>query len=178
MDIRHIMCVHAMLVRLKPYRTLEIGGHTGCSSSAFIAAGIPDAHFAEISPNDKFLSVVAGRGVVHQRKGCDVIREEDPFDVILVDGAHDLESVTEEMEALMAKPPRVIVAHDVTSTAIGLPYCEGAALFLGLEGNGWMTVTDCRQRDGERTERGLLMAYMDGDVEAERAILSAMIEYT
>lgn len=156
------MWVYELLTRMKPTRTLEIGGYTGCSSSAFVAAGVPDAHFAEISPNEKFRSVVLGNGTIHQRKGCDVIRDEAPFDVILVDGAHDMDSVMEELHEILAKPPKVIIAHDIGSTDVGYPHCEGARhLYWELARNGWDGECDWEHRDGERTERGLMIVTKD-----------------
>lgn len=162
MDRRHIACVYELLMLMKPARTLEIGGYSGCSSSAFVAAGILDAHFSEIAPRADFLSVVSGFGYVHHRKGCEVLREMDPFDVVLVDGSHDLVSVTEELEQLLAKPPKVIIAHDVNSTNVGFPLCEGAAhLWNEIQRLGWRGRVDVKAREGERTDRGLMMATLD-----------------
>jgi len=162
MDRRHIACVYEFLMRMQPARTLEIGGYSGCSSSAFVAAGIPDAHFAEIGPRRDFLEVVAGHGIIHQAKGCDVLRDERHFDVVLVDGSHELQAVQEELFELMQKPPLVIIAHDVNSMNVGFPLCEGAAhLWEELDALGWYWMCDKQFRQGEKTERGLLIATQD-----------------
>lgn len=161
MDKRHIACVYELLMLLKPTRTLEIGGYSGCSSSAFIAAGIPDAHFAEIAPRRDFLSVIGDKAVhaVHPVKGCYVLANEAQFEVVLVDGSHELDAVKEELEQLLTKPPRVIIAHDVNSMNVGFPLCEGAAhLWNELVRLGWTGRVDLKAREGERTDRGLLMA--------------------
>lgn len=165
MDRRHIAWVYEVLIRMQPSRTLEIGGYSGCSSSAFVAANIPDAHFAEVSPRADFLSVVRGHGTIHQRKGADVLSDGMPFDVVLVDGSHELEAVTEELDQLLANPPRLIIAHDVRSTSVGFPMCEGAAyLEQVLWSVGWLWEVDAEPREGERTDRGLLMATRDPDL--------------
>ena len=103
-DVRHILWVYELLMRMKPQRTLEIGGYSGCSSSAFVAAGIPDAHFAEIAPRRDFIEVVNGHGTIHARKGCEVLDYSDPFDVVLVDGSHEMGAVQEGYAAMMRKP--------------------------------------------------------------------------
>lgn len=170
MDIRHIGWIYELLIRMKPTRTLEVGSHTGCSSSAFIAAGVPDAHFAEISPNDKFLSVVSGKGTVHQRKGAHVLMDEDPFDVVLLDGAHDLESVKEEWEAMQGKLPRVLILHDVFSAQQGYPHCEGPAWLYEEMPTTWECFSDNAKREGEATHRGLAIFVRDGQA---NSLLSA-----
>jgi hypothetical protein len=88
-----------------------------------------------------------------------------PFDLVLVDGNHDLDSVTEEIEALDANPPLIIVAHDVCSTAAGYPYCEGAALLhQHLRDAGWLITVDAEDRVGEATKRGMLVATRDAAI--------------
>lgn len=167
MDLRHIDWLYHVLKVVKPKRTLEIGGYTGCSSAAFVAAGIPDAHFAEISPNDKFRSVVQGHGTIHQRKGREVIASEAPFDLVLIDGAHDMDSVMEELEALKVKGtwPKIIVAHDVNSTAAGYAHCEGAGMIpTWMEHHGpemYYMTTDSKERQGEATQRGMFIIWTE-----------------
>lgn len=174
MDKRHILWVYELLIRMKPLRTLEIGGYSGCSSSAFVAAGVPDAHFAEIAPRSDFLSVVQGHGMIHVRKGCDVLRGEPVFDVVLMDGSHELEAVKEEYDALMAKPPRIIIAHDINSSVVGFPLCEGPDwLFNTLAGSGWDGEQDCQLRECEMTHRGI--AFFTKDQDLRDMILDAMI---
>ena len=173
MDKRHILWVYELLMRMKPQRTLEIGGYSGCSSSAFVAAGIPDAHFAEIAPRRDFIEVVNGHGTIHARKGCEVLDYSDPFDVVLVDGSHEMEAVQEEYAALMRKPPKVIIAHDVNSAFVGFPLCEGPDwLFNTLAESGWDGEQDCQLRPFEMTHRGI--AFFTKDQGLRDMILDAM----
>ena len=162
MDRRHILWLRYLLMQTGVERTLEIGVHTGASASAFIAAKVPDAHFADIGITLEARKVIGEHGTLHQRKGCDIIYDMPPFDLVLVDGNHDLDSVTEEIEALEEKTPRIIVAHDITSTDAGYPYCEGAAyLHKHLLYSGWLITTDTEDRVGEATKRGMLVATRD-----------------
>jgi len=174
MDRRHILWVYELLMRMKPQRTLEIGGYSGCSSSAFVAAGVPEAHFAEIAPRRDFIEVVNGHGTIHARKGCEVLDYSDPFDVVLVDGSHELDAVKEEYDALMAKPPRVIIAHDINSAIVGFPKCEGAnMLFRSLYDGGWYWNADREEREGEMTHRGI--GFFTLDKPMRNMVLDAMI---
>jgi len=168
MDRRHILWLYEVLKRTGVQRTLEIGVYSGASSSAFVAAGIPDAHFCDIATREDAMSVVSGRGTFHQLKGCEVLKAERTFDLVFVDGNHALDVVTEEVDALLANPPHIIVAHDVNSTAAGYPYCEGGEyLWHTLEREGWTCVVDAKERGPEEmTKRGMLVATKDGRNEA------------
>ena len=168
MDRRHIMLLREVIQRTGVRRTLEIGVHSGASSTAF--AGVPDAHHADITSRDDARSMMPG--TFHHRKGADVLRDEAPFDLVLVDGNHGMEAVQEELEVLMAKPPRIIVAHDINSSAVGFPHCEGAhLLWQHLQADLWWCIVDAADRPGEMTKRGLLVATKDRD--AIRHILDA-----
>lgn len=176
MDRRHILCLHDVLVLTGMQRTLEIGTHTGASASAFIAAGIPDAHFCDPTTYQQALNVIGGRGTVHARKGCDVLADQPPFDMVLVDGAHDLVSVCEELMVLLKKPPAIIMAHDVSSTKAGFILCEGAAYLVdALKEDGWTCIIDDKYREGEMTHRGLLMATKDQRLADIMAAVAARI---
>jgi hypothetical protein len=168
MDRRHILWLYEVLKATGVKRTLEIGSYHGCSSSAFIAAGIPDAHFADISVHQRMRDVIGDKGTIHQRKGCDVLRDEEPFDLVLLDGAHDLQSVREELDELQVKAPQFIVAHDTNSTNLDFPYCEGAwCLWDDLSRQyptiDWDAVEDTKTRAGEMTGRGMLIAFREHD---------------
>ena len=159
MDRRHILWIYEILTRMEVERTLEIGVYSGCSSSAFVHAGVVDAHFCDVTRRADAMQVIDGHGTFHQRKGCDVLRDEKPFDLVFVDGAHDFASVSDELTALMDNPPEIIVAHDVNSSAVGFPHCEGAAyLWERLQVLGWHCIVDAKDRPGEMTKRGMLVA--------------------
>ena len=155
-DRRHILWIYEVLKRTGVRRTLEIGVHSGCSSSAFVAAGVPDAHFCDPTRRADAMSVIEGHGTFHQRKGVEVLRSEPRFDLVFVDGRHDMEAVTEELEALLDNPPDIIIAHDVNSTRAGFAHCEGAQyLWERLREDEWVGNWDKKNREGEMTIRGL-----------------------
>lgn len=167
MDRRHILWLHDILVATGVQRTLEIGTHTGASASAFIAANVSDAQFADPSMTAEALSVIRGRGTFHQARGCDVLLAQPAYELVLVDGNHAMEAVCEEILVLLKKPPAIIVGHDVSSTAAGFAHCEGAAyLWEALLHDGWDCIVDNAKRDGEMTHRGMLVATKDQRLKA------------
>jgi predicted O-methyltransferase YrrM len=177
MDRRHILWLYRILKATGVQRTLEIGVHSGASSSAFVAAEVPDAHFCDIASRADAMSVIRGKGTFHQRKGCEVLRDEPPFDLVFVDGNHSADAVAEEIAALEWKPPYILVAHDVFSTDAGYPHCEGAAnLREWAKANYTFVHFDAYKREGEATQRGMMVAtsipvIAEAIIEAHSAIL-------
>lgn len=160
-DKRHIWWLLEVIKATEVKRTLEIGVLDGCASSAFVNEG---AEFCDISWNAKARIICNGK-IQHQRKGVDVLRSEEHYDLVFVDGSHELKDVEEEVNALLAKPPKIIVAHDVNSTAAGFPHCEGAHYLMErLQQEGWIITIDAKKRPNEKTERGMLMATKDSDL--------------
>ena len=159
MDRRHILWLYRILKATGVQRTLEIGVHSGASSSAFVAAEVADAHFCDITRRVDAMSVIRGKGTFHQRKGCEVLRDEPPFDLVFVDGNHSADAVAEEIADLEWKPPYILVAHDVFSTDAGYPHCEGAAnLRVWAKANYPFVHFDGYERQGEATQRGMMVA--------------------
>jgi predicted O-methyltransferase YrrM len=177
MDRRHILWLYRILKSTGVQRTLEIGVHSGASSSAFVEAGLPDAHFCDITRRADAMSVIQGKGTFHQRKGCEVLRDEAPFDLVFVDGNHSAEAVAEEIFELSLGKPDILVAHDVFSTDAGYPHCEGAAnLREWAKANYTFVHFDAYKREGEATQRGMMVAtsipvIAEAIIEAHSAIL-------
>lgn len=164
MDRRHILWLYEVLKRTGVKRTLEIGVYSGASSAAFVHAEIPDAHFCDITARKDAMSVIEGKGTFWQMPGVEVLRKSEPFDLVFVDGNHALDAVKEEVDALLAKPPRIVVAHDINSTVAGYPHCEGAHyLWETLQREGWSCTVDAKERGPqELTKRGMLVATCSG----------------
>ena len=177
MDRRHILWLYRILKAAGVQRTLEIGVHSGASSSAFVEAGVPDAHFCDIASRADAMSVIRGKGTFHQRKGCDVIMDEPVFDLVFVDGNHSADAVAEEIFELSLGKPDILVAHDVFSTDAGYPHCEGAAnLREWAKANYTFVHFDGYKREGEATHRGMMVATSipavgEAIIEAHSAIL-------
>lgn len=172
MDRRHVYLIHGLLARWNFSEALELGSFMGASSTAFIEAvncgHLKRATFCDVDVTDSLLHVLANardsdKVRLTREHSWDVLESDDAFDFILVDANHDTDSVTKELNRLVLRKPLCLVAHDTNATAAGRPRCEGAILlkraFEALP--GYQCLEDCKQRDGERTDRGLFLATTD-----------------
>jgi hypothetical protein len=190
MDHRHIFIMHEVLKAWPFESALEIGSFNGASSTAFVEAinsgvGLGErgiATFCDVSISDSLIDVVRNcndpaRVRVTPQPSWAVLDSELPFDFVLVDAAHDMDSVTLEVRRLLARRPVCVMAHDTSATDAGYSRCEGAAMlkrtFMGLR--GYRSIEDNRKRDGERTDRGLFLATTD--MELYRRAANVFAEY-
>lgn len=173
MDRRHIWMLHDVLCGWPFRNALEIGSFNGASATAFVEAinkgqglGVSgSATFCDVSVTHSLMSVVQNcrdpeRVRITPQPSWQVLDSELPFDFVLVDASHDIESVSLEMTRLLKRRPLCVMAHDTNATQAGYSKCEGAALlaetFRGLPGYG--CIEDNAKRPGERTDRGLFLA--------------------
>ncbi len=165
-DARHIACMKELVERGGFKRALEIGVWTGAMTSGFFPAlrsgALGSLLCCDIQFQDDFQRVIAGVPNIDldERSSHAVLQERGgEFDMIFVDGCHELDCVREEARLLLKHHPRLIAAHDVTAAINGFAGCEGAMiLHSALQGAGYICQLDCRQRDGEKTPRGFLLA--------------------
>jgi hypothetical protein len=176
MDRRHIFIMHEVLKTWPFESALEIGSFNGASSTAFVEAinsgeglgqsGI--ATFCDVSVSASLMDVAGNcrdlsRVRVTPQPSWAVLDSALPFDFVLVDAAHDIDSVSIEVRKLLARRPLCVMAHDTSATDAGYSRCEGAAMlkrtFMGLR--GYRSIEDNVKREGERTERGLFLATTD-----------------
>ena len=163
MDRRHILWL-ARVVRQYRCDVVEVGSHTGASASG-ILHGLchgAQAHFVDPTITDglrKVTSPVSERAHLHAMRGVDFLKDSRAG-IVFLDGAHDLRSVAEELDVLLANDHTgIIAAHDTRSSEMGLPMCEGPAyLRERLTALGWTITEDHKDRPCERTARGLLFA--------------------
>jgi hypothetical protein len=173
MDKRHVFMLHGVLCAWPFASALEIGCFNGASSTAFVEAlnkgeglgaeGV--ATFCDVSVSESLMDVAmhcrhAHRVRITPQPSWQVLDSNEFFDFILVDAAHDLDSVTLELKRLMRRRPLCVMAHDTSATAAGFSKCEGAE-FLKHEfqkQSDYRCIEDNARRDGERTERGLFLA--------------------
>jgi len=167
-DIRHIAAIRDLLMSGLFSKALEVGVWTGASAAAFCAAldhrVIDRYHACDVGLQKQFFDVIGNREVcLHQKASVECLADErHQWDVIFLDGDHSLETGKQEIELVLAKNPRCVILHDVCSTAVGYPGCEGPRyMHEKLVAEGWRCVVDNLDRPGERTNRGLLMAAKD-----------------
>jgi hypothetical protein len=174
MDVRHIYMLHDIL-RLGWENPLEIGCFNGASSTAFIEAlnggRIPQALFCDVCLRDSLVSVLKNakypEKVRYTRQpSWQLLDVAETFDLIFLDAAHDLDTVSLELKKLLRRRPKCLLAHDTSATENGFSHCEGAQLLRDTFQNteGYYCIEDNDKREGELTHRGLFLATTCGEV--------------
>jgi hypothetical protein len=172
MDLRHIFMMHGVLTSRIFDSALEIGCFNGASSTAFVEATnsghVSLATFCDVSLTESLIDVVQSaqfpqRVRVTRQPSWQVLDTNETFDFILVDAAHDIDSVSLELKHLVRRRPLCVMAHDTSATDHGYSKCEGAKMLKNhfLRDEGYHCVEDRSVRQGERTERGLFLATTD-----------------
>lgn len=162
MDARHVELIYR-LVRTGLFKNiLEIGSWNGFSTSAFVQAQIDGADFeltvCEIDIRPRLMQVLKKSPsdvTVRQLPSKVVINKS--YDLILVDGDHQLSVVAEEIEALLRCNTPNILAHD---TSAWVPWFDGSRHLANVfrHHTAYQSIEDNKKRPGEWTERGLFFA--------------------
>lgn len=172
MDKRHVFMLHGVLTSRIFDSALEIGCFNGASSTALVEATnsghVSLATFCDVSITDSLIDVARSaqfpdRVRVTRQPSWQVLDTNETFDFILVDAAHDIDSVSLELKHLARRRPLCVMAHDTSAADHGYSKCEGAKMLKDhyLRDEGYHCVEDRARRNGERTERGLFLATRD-----------------
>lgn len=162
-DARHRDWIRIELLTGRHRRVLEIGSHRGYSTRAFLdalaAGAIDELHLCEPHPTPELLELIAGTpAVLHRCSSLELLRKDCRWDLVFADGDHSAAVVEQEAKLLLASHVPAVFAHDVAS-GDRYPNCAGARLYRELfEVAGYHVVEDSRQRPGERTDRGMMLA--------------------
>jgi predicted O-methyltransferase YrrM len=182
MDPRHARFLYdaAMTGRFK--NILEVGCHKGSSTSALVQALIDRGGDFRLSLCDirvtQELREVVSRSErlirVFETRSTEVIAHG--FDLVIIDGDHRLDNVAAEFFRCVHAGTKTIIAHD--TNAGNIADCEGPAVLAEIVRNcrlfEWLE--DKVRRDGEFTERGLMVMSRDSEIMAAlRPIWEAMI---
>lgn len=163
MDAIHAEFVKAAVCELKPDVAVEVGCHMGTSTLAILEAGVPQVHLIDTAITPSVRAMADNYGAkTYEEESRTALPKIQPSNnmLILLDGDHSYEAVTQEAEIIEAMQPlpRVIVSHDVT-TQLSEGGCEGCSwLWAMLQAAGWLCFVDAIPRAGQRTHRGLLIA--------------------
>jgi len=169
-DARHIACLREICLGTDWKHALEVGSWTGCSTVAFLAGlgsgSIEWFSACDVGFTDEFHEATRGHPVaLLQHRSVEVLAGEGDFDLIFVDGDHSLETGIEEAKQIIRRQPRCVVAHDFNSMHVGFGNCEGPAhLHAELIRDGWVVISDMKDRAGEVTKRGFMAATKDPDL--------------
>lgn len=185
MDERHVYTIFDVLTGWPFENVLELGCYDGASSTAFIEARLAgmsgtitlcDAHISDslksvVSKSSRFVNTMCNLS-------WNVLATAAPFDFILVDANHDLESVSKELDQILRRVPLCVMAHDTNATRMGYPAAEGAQHLADTlrkhPAYRGKCIEDAVRRSGEETHRGLFFATTDQELyEKARAIFAA-----
>lgn len=164
-DARHRDWLYYEMLTGKYRRVLEIGSHKGYSTQAFLdalaAGAVDEVHLCELEPTPELLSLIDGKpGItLHRCPSVELLERDSRWDLVFVDGDHQPETCLREAEILIAAKVPAVFAHDTSADPVKYPGCEGPPLAKRVyEAAGYCLEEDARNRPGERTDRGMLLA--------------------
>jgi len=111
--------IHDLLAAVAPERVIEIGGETGQSAAAYLAAGAQQVVCVDPVPGEELAALAAAEQrltlITERSPGC--IPSLPPSTFWAIDGDHNYATVREELETILAgadagQPP-LIMLHDV-----------------------------------------------------------------
>lgn len=176
MDKRHVEVIYEFLMRNDFSRTCEIGSYTGYSTIAFIEALNHGKdfkfHISEPNPTHQLRALISlctkpDNVILHTQQGVDVLEKWTNFDFVMVDGNHNIEGAGLELLMILRNGTPNVIAHDTNVSkrdAMNHP-CLGSEL-LGRtlwSHVDYKCIEDKKQREGEKTDRGLLFATINED---------------
>jgi len=168
-DTRHVQLQYQLAMSGLIRRVLEVGCYHGYSTSAYVQAMRDGAHLelacCDLVLTDQLRAVLelAPRAVqLYERPSIDVVNVD--YDLVVLDGDHTIRAVSRELGLCLFHEVPTIILHDYA--AASAPNCEGplwAGVALQFHPE-FHCAFDCRKRDGEFTDRGLLVASRNEDV--------------
>ena len=176
MDKRHVEVIYEFLMRNDFSRTCEIGSYTGYSTIAFIEALNHGKdfkfHISEPNPTRQLRALISlctkpDNVLLHTQQGVDVLEKWTDFDFVMVDGNHNIEGAGLELLMILRNGIPNVIAHDTNVSkrdAMNHP-CLGSEL-LGRtlwSHVDYKCIEDKKQREGEKTDRGLFFATINED---------------
>lgn len=169
MDDLHVEAIYRLCLECRFRSVLEVGCFDGFSTSALVQAqnehclGSIHCLDREIRPRlllvrakaSGFFSVLPG----DSRVALPLIPR---CNLLVLDSDHTLPHTQTEWAAISKKGWQTIIAHDVGVTETHSPGPQW--LRSHLQQTGWNMVVDEKQREGQHTHRGLMLATMDRKV--------------
>lgn len=170
MDDRHIQIIHAIGKTIKPNSILEIGCHHGRSTTALVELLIGgysnELHLCDLSFTPELLRLiqaphVSSNTILYQRDSSNLPGALfSTIDMVIIDGDHGEQAIDDCAKAC-SRGVGCIILHDSHSIS---PYAKGSvtARKMLIQDERYV-FEDNKTREGERTDRGLTIAFSRGD---------------
>lgn len=168
-DARHVYLQYMLAMSGLVHSVLEVGCHHGYSTSAYVQALADGAAFeltcCDTRVTEQLMGVLShAPHPVNTREFSGIDTIHGHYDLIVLDGDHSIRTVSRELGLCLLYQTHTIILHDFA--AAGIANCEGA-VWAGLTLQwhpDYQCAFDLRRREGEFTDRGLLVATRSADV--------------
>jgi hypothetical protein len=166
MDAVHVKLIYEFLMAARPRSVMELGCFDGFSTSAIVQAKA-DGAAIEMICVDREIRPSLFKIVRRARTGWQLwqtdsriaLEQSAVTDVLMLDTDHDIETTKSEADIFLRRGWPTVIAHDCGEKG----GCPGPQwLFAHLRTSSyWRVFCDDKQRDGMRTDRGLMLATRD-----------------
>jgi hypothetical protein len=163
MDPLHVRAIYDFVLEAEPEKILEVGCWDGYSTSALVTAmndGLDcDLVCCDIDIRDGLIRVLrhcTSPWGAYQGRSVDAFDLFSHPDLVILDGAHDKETLWLEYNMINQQKIETVIAHDV-----GYDSGQEGPFFLReqlLKDGGWVIYVDDSPRPGMMTQRGLMIA--------------------
>ena len=180
MDPLHVRVIYDLCMACRWEDVLEIGSWDGFSASAVVQAaidsGLTRLWCCDLQLRPELQKVCAKHpfsATLVQGCSVDLLSFLGPMGAVILDGDHSWENVHRELVLLLREGWQTIIAHDVGRIG-GVTGPQ--RLRQELEHTeDWVVLVDEIQREGQRTDRGLMLATRSPSVaRAARKIFDAL----
>lgn len=169
MDWRHVQMIHALLVHERPRSVVEIGTYRGGSAAAIIEAMEADPEIDTATLVDEVANFdVTHAGALYPHRLHYLVTRSEQIkglrgEAWILDGDHEHHALGDLHRALDGDA-RFIVVHDTSIHLLGVPGHQGSLEVWNTlrKRAGGFCWSDNLRRPGERTERGLGIAFLQG----------------
>jgi len=160
-DLRHIQSIYAVLQWAAPKKVAEFGcwdGATTCALLESILSGsIKKVDLVDLKFRTKLIELIHLWFFVEKYEGP-THQYHEQHDAIIIDADHGIGAVADIATAIYRRIP-LIICHDVGEHQ---PCDWGPSASISLfAAGGYSFIIDSEVREGERTERGLLVAWLE-----------------
>jgi hypothetical protein len=177
-DVRHLQILLNLIMLSDCEEYVEVGCGGGVSTAAIVKAiGLGkrmNARLCDLKFTPSVLEITADLVAASRIQLCEapsieVLRATSPASLVYLDGDHSMDNVRRELQVLLQRGVRTIIAHDTMAGLRARLQGWAEERFSGPSylrdelqyRPGWFVLEDKAERDCEATGRGLVLATRD-----------------